>query len=152
MDTHDGVCQSTLKPSGQDSISDSDTAGKCGAGSSSMEVTTMVPDPTINTDRLALVNNIRPSSDAQSGPTSDVPTTSRMEYLRERYRGQHRSEEATDLMLESRRIKTNKSYDSLFTKWERWCFERDSDPISGPVTEVANFWHIYTKKAISIAP
>ena len=27
-----------------------------------------------------------------------------------------------------------------------------SDPISSPVTEVANFWHIYTRKAISIAP
>ena len=27
-----------------------------------------------------------------------------------------------------------------------------SGPISSPVTEVANFWHIYTRKAISIAP
>ena len=34
---------------------------------------------------------------------------------------------------------TNKSYDSLFTKWECWCSEWDSDPISDPVTEVANF-------------
>ena len=42
-------------------------------------------------------------------------------------------------MLKLWRTKTNKSYDSLFTKWERWCFERSSDPISGPVTEVANF-------------
>ena len=139
MDTHEGVCQSTLEPSGQDSISDPVTTGKCGADSSSMEITTMVPDPTINADRLPSVNNIRPSSDAQSGPIDDVPTTSRMAYLRERYRGQHLSEEATDLMLKWWRTKTNKSYDSLFTKWERWCFERGSDPISGPVTEVANF-------------
>ena len=62
-----------------------------------------------------------------------------MAYLRERYRGQYLSEEATHLMLKLWRIKTNKSYDSLFTKWERWCSEQGSDPISGPVTEVVNF-------------
>ena len=111
----------------------------------------MVPDPAIDADRPPSVNNIRPSSDAQSGPINDVPTTSRMVYLRERYIGQHLSEEATDFMLKSWRTKTNKSYDSLFTKWEHWCFEWSSDPISGPVTEVANFCHIYTKEAISIA-
>ena len=42
-------------------------------------------------------------------------------------------------MLKSWRIKTNKSYDSLFTKWECWYFERSLDPNSSPVTEVANF-------------
>ena len=52
MDTHEGVCQSTVKPSGQESISDSDTAGKGGAGSSSMEVITVVPDYAIDADRL----------------------------------------------------------------------------------------------------
>ena len=33
----------------------------------------------------------------------------------------------------------NRSYDSLYIKWERWCSEHGSDPISGPVTEVASF-------------
>ena len=72
-------------------------------------------------------------------PISDASTTSHIAYLRKRCRGQFLSEEATDLILKLWRAKTNKSYDSLFTKWERWCSERDSDPISGPVTEVANF-------------
>ena len=52
MDTHEGVCQSTLEPSRQDSISDPVTTGECGADSSSMEIITMVPDPTIDADRL----------------------------------------------------------------------------------------------------
>ena len=98
------------------------------------------------------VNNNRQSGDVQSGPICDAPTASRMAYLRERYRGQCLSEEATDLMLKSWRTKTNKSYDSLFTKWERWCSERGSDPISGPVTEVANFLAYLFKGAISIVP
>ena len=139
MDTHEGVCQPTLESSGQDLISDSDTTGGCCADSSNMEVTTMVSNPAIDADRLPLVNNNRPAGDTQSGPICDAPTTSRMAYLRKRYRGQRLSEEATDLMLKSWRAKTNKSYDSLFTKWECWCSEQGSDPISSHVTEVANF-------------
>ncbi len=27
----------------------------------------------------------------------------------------------------------------MFQKWIRWCAEWDTDPISGPVSEVANF-------------
>ena len=37
------------------------------------------------------------------------------------------------------KTKTSKSYNSLFQKWVGWCKERDSDPISGPTSEVANF-------------
>ena len=32
-----------------------------------------------------------------------------------------------------------KTYDSHFKKWVRWCTARGSDPISGSVSEVANF-------------
>ena len=99
----------------------------------------MVSNTANDTGRLPPVNDNRPSGDSQSGPISDASTTSRIAYLRKRCRGQFLLEEATDLILKSWRAKTNKSYDSLFTKWERWCSERDSDPISGPVTEVANF-------------
>ena len=99
-----------------------------------------------------LIYNNRQSGDVQSGPICDAPTASLMAYLRKRYRSQHLSEEAMDLMLKSWRAKTNKSYDSLFTKWEHWCSEQGSDPISGPVTEVANFLVYLFKGAISIAP
>ena len=62
-----------------------------------------------------------------------------MEHLRERYRDQELSEEATSLMLKSWREKTNKSYDSLFGRWHTWCREREADPFSGPITNVINF-------------
>lgn len=100
---------------------------------------TTVPNYAIDADRVPSVNNIKPSSDAQSEPIDDAPTTSRMAYLRERYRGRHLSEEATDLMLKLWRTKTNRSHDSLFTKWECWCSEQGSDPISGSAIEVTNF-------------
>ena len=137
VDSHEKVCQPTLESCGQDIISDSDTTGGCCTHSSSLEITAVVSNPAIDADRLPPVNNNRQSRDVQSGPICDAPTASRMAYLRERYRGQCLSEGATDLILKSWRAKTNKSYDLLFTKWERWCSA--SDPISGPVTEVANF-------------
>ena len=66
-------------------------------------------------------------------------TASRVGYLRQRYQDCHISEEASKLLLASWRQKSSKSYDSLFGKWVRWCGERDSDPVSGPIGEVVNF-------------
>ena len=62
-----------------------------------------------------------------------------MEYLRSHYRSQQLSTEATSLILSSWRSKTNKSYNSLFGRWHSWCCEHGHDPISGPVTNIANF-------------
>ena len=76
---------------------------------------------------------------SQCSSTGTSPPTSRMAHLREKYAREQLSEEATDLMLKSWRTKTNKSYDSLFNKWSRWCSERGSDPFSGPIGEVVNF-------------
>ena len=62
-----------------------------------------------------------------------------MAYLRERYRDQQLSEDATTLLLGSWRAKTNKTYDSLFGKWHSWCSQRKYDPFSGPIRNVVNF-------------
>ena len=43
------------------------------------------------------------------------------------------------MLLASWRQKSSRSYDSLFHKWVVWCGGRDSDPISGPISEVVNF-------------
>ena len=75
----------------------------------------------------------------RSTPANTRHTASRMEHLRQRYREQELSEKATSLMLKSWRTKTNKSYDTLFTKWHGWCTGRDIDSFSGPVNNVVNF-------------
>ena len=96
----------------------------------------MVSPPTVITSRLAT-----PATQAGHGNRvnpNNAPT-SRVEHLRERLDEQGLSSQATDLILNSWRTKTNKSYDSLFGRWNRWCTERGSDPFSGPVSEVANF-------------
>ena len=79
-------------------------------------------------------------------PPRGNPTSSRVGYLRQRYKNCHISEGATKLLLASWRQKSSKTYDSLFGKWIGWCTERDSDPISGPIGEVVNFLaHLYVQ-------
>ena len=66
-------------------------------------------------------------------------STSRVAYLRGKFASQNLSSKARDLLLASWRTKSNKTYDSHFKKWLCWCSARGSDPVSGPVSEVANF-------------
>ena len=114
------------------------TGSNC-VGDTSLEVPTMVPGTFEHGNRLSEIDTRQPSS-SQSTISRDVPSTSRMAYLRERYTSEKLSKDATALMLKSWRSNTNKSYDSLFGRWSSWCSERGSDPISGPVTEVLNFF------------
>jgi len=60
-------------------------------------------------------------------------------YLRHKFGGGGLSEAAKELLLASWRNKTSKSYDSHFKKWLGWCTERGLDPVSGPISDVANF-------------
>ena len=46
---------------------------------------------------------------------------------------------ATDLALSSWRDKSTKSYDPSFRRWACWCDEQDKNPISGPISDIANF-------------
>ena len=57
----------------------------------------------------------------------------RLDYLRDRFKNQEISEEASTLLLASWRNKIAKSYDSLFGRWVSWYSERDTDPISGNI-------------------
>ena len=59
----------------------------------------MVPCSPIHANRLPETNNDRNGDNGKQGQLPDAPTISRMAHLRERYRSQQLSEEATDLML-----------------------------------------------------
>ncbi len=93
----------------------------------SLEDPAMVPTTARDASGLPLNNRTNVVCGDQTGPTDDNPSTShpstsRMAYLREKYRDKRLSEEVTTLLLKSRRVKTNKySYDSLFGKWHGWC-------------------------------
>ena len=75
----------------------------------------------------------------QAGPTGADYPASRVTYLQKKFNDSSLSEEASRLLLASWRTKSNQSYDSHFRKWLSWCSERGSNPVSGPVAEIANF-------------
>ena len=78
----------------------------------------MVCPPTIHAGRLAMP----PVYDNSSRRPGNQPSAGRVEH---QLQGQDKLQ-----------IKMNKSYDSLFGRWNRWCSD---NPFSGPVSAVANF-------------
>ena len=133
-----GLCQPTLESDRSGSIQSTDGPCPHYSGSTNLEDATLVPPVTANVNCSSTSDHSR-SDNVEQRPGGPRPSASRMAYLRERYRDQELSEEATSLMLNSWRTKTNKSYDSLFGKWHSWCCGRGSDPFSGPIKEVVNF-------------
>ena len=105
--------------------------------------------PPVEDSTMVLGSNIHVSGLASAPTSSEIgntsrgdaskPTTGRLEHIREGFRNQGLSEQATSLIAMSWRTKTNRFYDSLFKRWNRWCSERGSNPFSGPVSEIANF-------------
>ena len=94
----------------------------------------LVPDASEHADRPSPVDNTE-SEDAHERRSNDsTSSASRMAHLRDKFRSQNLSEEATALILISWRTKTNQSYDSLFAKWHSWCAQRSFNPFSGPIT------------------
>ena len=121
-------------------IPNTDPVGQSDPSSPSMESATVVPSVARDGSGPPTPDPSDPTSHNFSSPTIDnAPSTSRMEYLRGHYRSQQLSTEAASLILSSWRSKTNKSYNSLFGRWHSWCHEHGHDPISGPVTNIANF-------------
>ena len=136
LDNSERFCQPTLEPSTESASKNTESRGISNSGNPSMETSAMVSPPTVITSRLAT-----PATQAGHGnrvSPNNAPT-SRLEHLRERLDEQGLSSQATDLILNSWRTKTNKSYDSLFGRWNHRCTEQGSNPFSGPVSEVANF-------------
>ena len=138
----EGLCQPSLVSSRESSEAGEGPTGSGHIGGSSLERSTVVPGSSGDALGFSSVDSsvsrsvshdLRVSSHEFSAPTS------RMAYLRGKFASQNLSSKAGDLLLASWRTKSNKTYDSHFKKWLCWCSARGADPISGPVSEVANF-------------
>ena len=132
---HLGICEPPLVPNREGSSPDPNATSLGHSPGTSLEITTLVSSTPGDGGVSSPPNQT--SHHPGSRPTGiTTAPTSHLEYLRSHYRDQELSEEAMTLVLNSWRSKTNKSYNSLF--W-RWCREHGHDPISGPVTIIANF-------------
>jgi len=101
VDSHQRVSQPSVELDRQDTCSITNSTSQHSAGSTSVEIATMVPHTPTLVSGLPQADNVRCQNNGEPGRLSDAPTVSRMAHLREKYRGQQLSEEATDLMLNS---------------------------------------------------
>lgn len=137
----DSICQPTLELSGESPGYGKGVPSQTGGDNPCADITDMVP-PTVSNGNRGTTAITRPTApnttNAQRQPTRHNTTSSRMDYLRSRF-SKNLSKESSDLLLASWREKSSKTYDSLFGKWVSWCSERNSDPVSNDISEVANF-------------
>ena len=142
MGPPEGLCQPPLVSDREGSQTSESPAGSGDSSCPSVEGSVMVSSSSGDALGLSSVDSSLSGSfshDLQlSGNEFSVPA-SRMAYLWEKFASQNLSGTARDLLLASWRSKSNKIYDSHFNKWLCWCPARGSDPISGPVSEIANF-------------
>ena len=138
----EGLCQPSLVLSRKSSETGEGPTGSGDISGSSLERSAMVSrsprdalgfSPVGSSVSGSVSHDLRDSSHELSASTSHVA------YLQGKFSSQNLSSKARDLLLASWRTKSNKIYDSHFKKWLCWCSARGSDPISGPVSEVANF-------------
>ena len=139
-----GICQPTLVPHQQVPGTNNPTGSKSGANTSMVDNSILVPSclgnarglPTPTSQHSRFSN---PASRETVHNGSGNPTIDRMAHLRSTFSSQELSTKASELLLSSWRSKTNKSYNSLCSKWISWCQSRDRNPFEGPVSDVVNF-------------
>ena len=137
-----GVCQPPMESNREGTGTNMLSTGRACTGDAGMEGASMVPSTTGGVSIDITPDSPKEGSGCShtSGePPRGNPPTSRVGYLRQRYKDCQISEGATKLLLASWRHKSSKTYDSLFGKWASWCSEWDSDPVSCPIGEVVNF-------------
>ena len=134
----EGICQPSMELYTSCIESGSDSRGGPSVGDLSVEGSTLVCSTPIDVSGLATPP---PTSGAvhTSWENVCIPTSGRIEHIRESLKSQGLSDQATSLIARFWTTKTTQSYDSLFKRWDRCCSERNSIPFSGPVSEVANF-------------
>ena len=138
------LCQPLMGGYSPCSGTSKDAEGQSGPHSTCLEIPGVVPSTLESPCRLPMPTTsqqVDNPSTAHCSSTNLGPrgTAGRMAYIRRSCEERQLSSEATDLLMASWRSKSQKSYNSLFLKWERWCSERSRDPIQGPVTDVINF-------------
>ena len=68
-----------------------------------------------------------------------IPQTGRVANIRRQFETAGLSATAVDLLSNSVKTSTTKTYNCSWSQWSRWCEERESDPVCGPVSEVLTF-------------
>ena len=144
-----GLCKPSLVPYCQGSLTSGEPSGPGNSCSTNVEGSTLVPSSAGNAIRLPLTTASITESvpvGVRHEPDGSSTSTGCMAYLWQTFGCNNFSEPAKDLLLASWRSRTFQAYDSHLRKWLSWCTKQGCDPISGLISDVANFWLTYIHK------
>lgn len=110
------------------------TVAQTGLVSNDLGVVDSTPSEASGNGRVTL-----PESGESSTPRPKIPQLGSMETIKRQNITKGFSERVASTMASARRESTSRTYDARINRYRSWCEERNVDPISAPVTEVAEF-------------
>ena len=142
---HRSLCLSSVQPGTCSPAQNKNRHGNNSFSCSPVVSTAMVAPSPRATDRLPSIRGERPGPSrgcVQSGDSSSplpISQTSRLENIRQSFTAAGLSKTATELLSNSVKASTSKSYNCSWAKWSSWCQKRQSNPVLGPIEEILTF-------------
>ena len=99
----------------------------------------------------ALSKTIDTSKRKVSTPKSPITRSSRLGVIKQSIRDKKYSQNCADFVSKSRRVSTQKFYDSKCVVYSNWCYRKKVNPVSAPLTVIADFFiYLFSEKKYQI--
>ena len=100
----------------------------------------------------ALSKTIDTSKRKVSTPKSPITRSSRLGVIKQSIRDKQFSQNCADFVSKSRRVSTQKVYDSKYVVYSNWCYRKKVNPVSAPLTVIADFFiYLFSEKKYQIS-
>ena len=145
LEVGEGLCVSSFLPDQQMSSEGAGRRGRTGSDNTNLDDAALVCQTITNDGRNAHIvaqlseHNNRASGSEPPNDADGCSPSSGLENIRENWRAQGFSEEAVNIMGESRRKGTKSAYECAWRKWTSWCAEQQVDPFHTTLANVINF-------------
>ena len=145
LEDSERICFSPILLDQQVSGQDPGRWSRNSAHNTLVDDTALVCQAVADDSRSARIDSQQPLiTDGSTGPEPPVvvdriPAVGGLENIRHTWRAQGFSEEAVNILGESRRKGTKSAYECAWRKWTSWCSEQQVDPIQATLADVINF-------------
>ena len=145
LEQHDSICLSPVQSYPFSPTQSKSRESDPGVSSSTLVSSTVVASIDRNVNRLpSLLGKQQgtPDGHVESGsvpPAIPHTQTSRLESIRGQFASAGLSSTAVELLSNSVKTSTAKSYNCSWSIWSRWCVKRQSNPILCPINEILTF-------------
>ena len=134
------ICDDSQVPSQTETGGDHSLANSPSLAQSSLVPTAaLLPSGTPNPLTSPARHHLQSGWEEPPSGREGTPPPSRLVCIRRSCSSQGFSERVTEVIRRSWRTSTESAYNSAWRQWVGWCMERETDPLSAPVSEVLEF-------------